>query len=139
MPDPDDCAQPFKTCSKCRAAWQGPLELVADQSLVVTGYQPDFEDPASGLILLLHNRDGCRTTLAVKAGDLRAFYRDDRPTLLMAGSDDCPRYCLSSEELATCRNPCSMAWVRQVIQHLRQHDPPPHLRAHPDNDSPQAR
>ena len=116
----------FKQCTLCGTVWQCLRDFVTDADLRVEGYQACFEDPAAGLILVTHEREGCSTTLAVPAAELRGLHDGPVWTERRTGLDDCLRLCLDKGRLEECTADCALAWVRSVLQWLRRHEWPPH-------------
>jgi hypothetical protein len=114
----------FKVCSKCGRAWHTQEDFVCDADLEVNGYQAAFGDPDEGLILVTDQRDSCGTTLGVEAGTLRPLYRGPDYRELCTGTDLCEGLCVDEHRLEECSAPCAMAWVRVVLQYLRQHKLP---------------
>ncbi|MCU0560664.1 MAG: hypothetical protein MUD16_10805 [Desulfobacterales bacterium] len=109
---------PFKTCPLCEATWTDRERFLADPDLELIGYQVDFEDVALGLFLFNHHC--CGTTLAIRAKGFRDLYEgpffSDRKT----GTEACPGHCLRCTELSPCPAACECAWVREVLQRIRQ-------------------
>ncbi|MGE5257238.1 MAG: hypothetical protein ACM3KE_11235 [Hyphomicrobiales bacterium] len=109
---------PFKICPFCATVWPSREAFLNDNDLELIGYQVDFEELALGL--LLFNHDPCKTTLAIRALQLRDLYRGpvfkDRRT----GQEDCPGHCLRNSELAPCPTACECAWVRGLLQVVRE-------------------
>jgi len=103
----------------CNAVWETRQAFLADPELAVVGYQTDFEALEAGLFLFNHRRPGCGTTLVVEAGrfvDLAAgpIYRES-----LRGSDECSEYCLRPDDLRPCPSHCECAYVRDVLQVVR--------------------
>jgi hypothetical protein len=137
MKTPEPATAPFKQCGMCQHAWADAIELVCDRTLELAGYQAAFDDPETGLFLMLHRKPDCLTTIGIRAGKLRHFYQEPVPTELLAGQNGCPGHCFSADNLEPCNHPCRMAWVRQVLQYLRNHEVPPHLREPEDEAAEQ--
>ena len=121
--------QPFLECSLCGAIWRDYREVVTDPQLSVVGYQPCFDNPYDGLILVTHEVEGCGTTLAVRAHKLRLLYDGPVWPELKKGTAECCLLCINEGDLEDCTAECAMAWVRTVLQYLRRHELPPHLAA----------
>jgi hypothetical protein len=108
----------FKICPHCGKIWSNRAEFLEDPGLEVIGYQADFKAIECGLFLFNHH--DCKTTLAVpveRFKDLNnaPFFREQK-----TGSEDCPGYCLSQDELEPCPAECACVWVRNVLQIIRQ-------------------
>jgi hypothetical protein len=113
-------ATPFKVCSCCGTIWPTRDAFLSDGSLRVEGYTPDFETLEEGLFFITHNREGCGSTLAVVTRDFLDLYRGPRYTERKTFSDGCPRYCLDQKQLGRCTALCECAFVREVLQILRE-------------------
>jgi len=108
----------FKTCPHCGKIWPNREVFLADPRLEVIGYQVDFEAIESGLFLFNHH--DCKTTLAVHAGSFKDLHHAPFFSERKTGSESCPGYCLRLEELKPCPAECACAWVRDVLQIIRQ-------------------
>ena len=126
--DPVALNTPFKQCPLCEATWVDLSDFVTDLCLRVDGYQACFPDPEWGLILLTHEADHCGTTLAVRATFLKVLHDGPFWSEHRTGLDDCLRLCLDQGRLEECTAECDMAWVRAVLQWLRRHELPPHVK-----------
>jgi hypothetical protein len=103
----------------CNEVWVSREAFLSDPRVVVVGYQADFEVLESGLFLFNHRDAGCGTTLVVEAGsfvDLAAgpIYRQS-----LTGTEECSEYCLNPDELRPCPAHCECAYVREVLQVVR--------------------
>jgi hypothetical protein len=108
----------FKICPHCGKAWPNRDVFLADPGLEVIGYQVDFEAIEAGLFLFNHH--DCKTTLAVRAGSLKDLYHGPFFSERNTGLESCPGYCLRRQELEPCPAECACAWVRDVLQLIRQ-------------------
>jgi hypothetical protein len=104
----------FKTCPCCATIWSSREVFLEDRDLELIGYQADFEELALGILLFNHNT--CKTTLAIRAFQLKDLYRGPVFTERRTGQKECPRYCLKISELAACPAQCECAWVRGLMQ-----------------------
>lgn len=109
---------PFKTCPSCSTIWALREGFLNDPEIELIGYQVNFELLALGLFLFNHH--SCKTTLAVRAaefGDLRTgpVYAERK-----TNQTECPGYCLRAPELAPCPAACECAWVRRLLQVIRE-------------------
>jgi hypothetical protein len=109
---------PFKICPFCATVWPSREAFLNDSDLQLIGYQVNFENLAQGL--LLFNHDTCKTTLAIRAFQLKDLY--DGPVFgeRKTGQEGCSGYCLRNSELATCPAECECAWVRGLLQVVRE-------------------
>ena len=109
----------FETCPMCNEVWVNREALLSDPRVALVGYQVDFEALETGLFLFNHLERGCGTTLAIEAGrfvDLVAgpIYRGT-----LKGTEECSDYCLRLDELRPCPAHCECAYVRDVLQVVR--------------------
>jgi hypothetical protein len=113
--------QTFKMCSMCHKVWADCERFVTDPELTVNGYQAFFDNPADGLILFTHRTKGCRSTLALKAAAFKDLYRGPKQFSMNFGAPSYPEHRADTRSLEFCETPCSMKWVRDVLQLLRAH------------------
>jgi hypothetical protein len=105
----------FKRCS-CGEFWKTRDEFLADPNISMSGYMAHFEDLHLGLFLFQHNRDDCKTSLAIQAGEFEGLYEGETFEENLRGTDACPEYCSHKAVLEPCPAKCECAWVREVIQ-----------------------
>jgi len=117
MPHTTGRWEPFKACPSCRHEWQTRNTFLADKEIRLTGYQADFEDLATGLLLFNHR---CGTTLAIPVAEFRDLYSGPVFEEQLTGTDQCPEYCLRQDELAPCDQPCECAFVREIMQIIQR-------------------
>jgi hypothetical protein len=110
-------------CAKCGRIWNDPVELVRDRELVLNGYLPVLTQPELGLFQLTHARDGCYSTIAVRAGFFRDLVKQEFDTLLY-GTEACELRCENPEDFTPCGQRCLAAWVREVLAMLHRHEIP---------------
>ena len=103
----------FRQCSVCSAVWPNRDSFLSDPAIHILGYQVNFQELTEGLFLLNHS---CGTTLAIKAGDFQDLYKGPIHQERLTGSEECPRYCLRKEELRPCPTKCECAYVREIVQ-----------------------
>lgn len=118
---------PFKCCSLCNKCWEEFLDLVKDVSLHLNGYQAGFKNPDDGLIYLTHDTDGCHSTIAIRAADLRPLYKGPDIQVRNTGQSTCEGRCLKSDDFDVCNAECDLAWIRRALQSFRSHRVPDHL------------
>jgi hypothetical protein len=109
---------PFKTCPFCSTAWSSREMFLSDDDLSLVGYQVDFDELTLGL--LLFNHGACSTTLAIRADLLKDLYLGPVFSGRRTWQEDCPGYCLKRSQLAACPARCECAWVRELLQVIRQ-------------------
>jgi hypothetical protein len=90
--------------------------FLGDPNLTIIGYQVSFEELVEGLFLFNHS---CETTLGVKAGKFQDLYPGPIFDNRLSGKADCPEYCLRRNDLRPCPAKCEFAYVREIIQIIR--------------------
>jgi hypothetical protein len=105
----------------CCKVWGTRDEFLNDSSLQLDGYGADFEKLENGLFYFTHGVPGCSTTMAIKAGEFLNLYTGERYPDSKMGGDECPQLCLDKEELDRCPTFCEYAFVREIIQIIREH------------------
>lgn len=106
----------FRKCTSCGHEWATRQELMDDPAVTVVGYQASFRELSAGFFLFNHNDEGCRTTMAIPAGDFFDLYDGPMYDERMSGTKECPEYCLSKDETSSCPVHCECAFVREVLQ-----------------------
>jgi len=111
-------AQPFQICTSCQHVWKTRDGFLTDSEISLRGYQPHFEELKTGYFYFTHAHCGTTMLLPVR----RFSDMDEGPVFdkSMRGAEGCPGYCLRWGELEECGNPCECAWVRRLMQKLRQ-------------------
>lgn len=107
---------PFKQCPKCRYPWPARTDFLADPRLTLIGYQVNFKALDTGILLFNHV---CKTTLALPVRNFRDLYDGPVYAEPATGGDDCPGYCLRQNELGPCPVRCECAYVRHILQLIR--------------------
>ena len=103
----------FKTCPVCKKVWVTRNDFLYDTDIGIIGYQVHFEELTEGLFHFGHS---CGATISFKAGMFRDLYDGPMFEAPLTGTDDCPGYCLSRDELKSCPAKCECAYVREIIQ-----------------------
>ncbi len=112
---------PFKTCPCCNNAWQTRSDFLADSSLEINGYAPDFDNLLEGLFFFTHHATGCFSTMTLKADEFADLYTGEKYLERKTGDEDCPRLCFDKEDLRRCEELCECAYVREIIGVIREH------------------
>ncbi len=107
----------FKDCPHCGTRWPCRNQFLADPGLELVGYQVDFLDLRLGLLLFNHHP--CGTTLAIRAESLEDLYDGPVYTKRQTGSEACQGHCLRRDDLDRCFVLCECAWVREILQIIR--------------------
>ncbi|OGV62447.1 MAG: hypothetical protein A3K19_33355 [Lentisphaerae bacterium RIFOXYB12_FULL_65_16] len=119
MPD----QTPLKVCPKCGTLWQDRNALLDDPCIGVIGYQPNFDDLEAGFFLFNHNAPACGTTFAIAAGQFTDLYHGPIFKERLTGTPQCPGHCLHEDDLEPCPNRCECAYVRAVLQIVKNWHP----------------
>ncbi len=93
---------------------------MSDKSLIINGYKPDFEKLEYGLFFFTHNKDGCFSTIAVETKEFTDLYTGKIFKERKTGTKDCKGLCLKTNDLSPCNAECEAAFVRGVIQLIKQ-------------------
>ena len=107
----------FKTCSGCQTPWFSRHEFLEDCKIDLVGYQVNFGDRMLGYFLFNHLT--CESTIGIPAGLFKDLYDGPVFSKCLAGSEQCPGYCLQSQVLYPCPVECEGAYVREILQILR--------------------
>jgi len=103
----------FKRCSVCGFLWPTRASLLSDVNVQIIGYRAHFEQLLTGLFLFNHS---CGNTIALEASHFQDLYEGPVFAEPLTGSDACPGYCLYENELLPCPAECECAYVREIIQ-----------------------
>ncbi len=107
----------FKKCTCCAFSWRSREEFLQDTSLELIGYQVNFEDLKLGYFLFNHLT--CQSTIAIAAENFRDLYSGPVFADRLTGSESCPGYCLHDDVLQPCAAQCECAYVREILQIVR--------------------
>lgn len=110
----------FKKCPMCAKLWQTREKFLDDATIQLNGYQADFEAVEKGLFLFTHHTEGCYSTLAFFTTDFFDLYSGKIYPEKKTGSEECPGYCRRVEKLDRCEAECRYAFVREIIQIIRE-------------------
>jgi hypothetical protein len=113
---------PFKTCPSCSQIWQTRDEFVLDTQLELNGYKADFEKLEYGLFFFTHHQNGCFSTMAIEVLDFKDMFSGKPYPERKTDSEECPGYCRDKEQLERCDNICECAFVREIMNMLRDKD-----------------
>ena len=108
----------FKRCSMCQHPWISRQGFLEDPSVALVGYQSFLPEPELGLFLFNHLT--CETTLALEAKAFIDLYQGPIYSEKFAETEQCPELCLTSTKLCPCPNECECAYVREVLQIVRE-------------------
>jgi hypothetical protein len=110
----------FKECPMCSAVWKSRNEFIGDCSLVINGYQANFDYLEHGLFYFTHEVDGCFSTMALKAKDFYDLSTQKKFTERKTFTDECPGHCLDKNNLEKCYTECECAFVRDLLSTLQR-------------------
>lgn len=108
----------FKNCPNCFAIWATRNQFLSDNDIVLVGYQVNFSKLHNGLFLF--NHISCGATLALYVGVFDDLFQGKKYDKPLTGTADCPGYCLYHGQLERCPAECECAYVRDVMQLIRQ-------------------
>ncbi len=117
---PARIGEPFKTCSTCEAVWIDRADFMGNQNIVLLGYQSNFEDIDSGMILFNHVIDICGSTIAVPVAEFTDLYTGKKYSEALTGTDECEKRCVEKLDLERCNSKCKYAFVREILQILKK-------------------
>ena len=103
----------FKQCKVCGHKWSTCRDFIADQDIMIVGYQVNFKNLEAGLLYFNHS---CKNTITLSADLFVDLYDGPIFSEPKTGTDECPEYCLNKKELRQCRAECECAYVREIIQ-----------------------
>ncbi len=108
----------FKKCPMCEHIWADRIELMSDPNVIITGYMANFEVLDLGIFVFNHTT--CNGTFSVKGKYFMDLYEGEIYDSCKIGSDECLGYCLDHNVLKPCSAECECAYVREVIQIIKQ-------------------
>ncbi len=89
--------------------------FLSDEHIRLNGYQANFKEPAQGLLLFIHFKKECGTSVAVKAEKFTDLYEGPFYPESARGSGECPGYCQGQFDLGRCDARCKNAYVRELL------------------------
>ena len=109
----------FKKCPCCGYTWITREKFLSDHMIEIIGYQVNFRHLELGFFLFNHNAIDCGTTMAIEAGNFKDLYDGPIYAKSLTYTDKCPEYCLSGEDLRPCPAECECAYVREIMQIIK--------------------
>ena len=108
--------EPFKSCPRCNTVWPDRETFLCDPGMDLIGYQPLFENLEAGFFLFNHDVSWCKTTVAIPAGEFTDLY--DGPVFedRLTDGPTCGGHCQREGDIEPCPNRCECAYVRAVLQ-----------------------
>jgi len=110
----------FKECPMCSAVWKDRAEFIEDASIVINGYQTNFEILEHGLFYFTHEVDGCFSTMAMKANEFYDLNPQKKFTERKTLTEECPGHCHDKSNLELCYVECECAYVRDILGTLKK-------------------
>ena len=110
----------YKVCTACGFQWATRDAFMKDPDLEIIGYQVHFEELSAGLFLFNHS---CNGTLSLEANAFFDLYDGPIFSERKTGSDECEGHCLHRLDLDPCPAKCECAFVRDIIQTIKNHHP----------------
>jgi len=107
----------FKKCTCCGFSWLSREQFLCDTQVELVGYQVNFNNLRLGFFLFNHLT--CKSTIAIAAGRFIDLYNGPVFAERLTGSDSCPGYCLHDDILQPCTARCECAYVREILQVVR--------------------
>jgi len=109
----------FKKCTCCGHTWTTREDFLSDPTIVLIGYQVQFDNLKLGFLLFNHHVEDCETTMAIEVGKFSDLYDGPIYEKPLTNTDECPEYCLNKEDLRPCPAKCACAYAREVIQIIK--------------------
>ncbi|MFH2001785.1 MAG: hypothetical protein ABIK28_19020 [Planctomycetota bacterium] len=106
--------QPFKQCSCCERFWFDRELFLSDDAIDCIGYQVNFDHLELGYFLFNHHT--CGSTMAISANCFTDLYDGPIFNERRTGQDECPEFCLHTDNFEKCPAQCICAYVREVLQ-----------------------
>ncbi|WP_419660102.1 hypothetical protein Dvar_04470 [Desulfosarcina variabilis str. Montpellier] len=112
--------KPFKKCPMCSTVWETREDFLSDDSLEINGYGADFRALEKSLFYFTHKKEGCFSTMAIKAEKFLSLYSGRKYSERRTGEEGCPGYCLDKKQLNRCDAFCECAFNREIIQIIKR-------------------
>ena len=106
----------FKQCPSCKTVWESRNSFLDDPDLCLIGYQTGFKKLTQGLFYFNHS---CKSTLVINVHDFKELYNGPVYKQRMTQLDNCPGHCLYKENLQPCPAECECAYVREIVQIIK--------------------
>ncbi len=107
----------FKICPNCGKEWKFRSDFIYDPQIEIIGYQAHFKNLEKGFFLFNHS---CHGTMSIPVETFSDMYHGRIYEQRLTGSNQCHGYCLHQSNLKPCPEECECAYVRDVIQILKQ-------------------
>lgn len=110
---------PFKRCPGCGDEWPTRDQFMGDRNLELNGYKADFEQLEYGLFFFTHLKLNCFSTMVIEVVQFLDLYPGKIHLQRRTGEADCPGYCLDKDQLDRCEAICECAFVREIMQIIK--------------------
>ena len=107
----------FHKCSMCGKVWDSRVDFLDDPYVDVIGYQVSFIELEEGAFLFNHQ---CGTSMSISASNFSDMYDGPIFKEKKVGSEECPENCINEQNLDPCPVHCECAYVREVLQIVKQ-------------------
>ena len=107
----------FKKCTCCELPWFTRDEFLHDANIELIGYQANFCQLELGYFLFNHLI--CESTIAIPAGSFQDMHNGPVFSQRLTGTEVCQGFCDDIEALEPCEAQCECAYVRNVMQIIR--------------------
>jgi hypothetical protein len=107
----------FKTCSCCDIPWYTRDEFLHDGNIELVGYQANFCQLELGYFLFNHLT--CESTIAIPAGLFKDMYAGPVFDQRLTNTEVCQGFCKDIKALEPCGEKCECAYVREIMQIIR--------------------
>lgn len=108
------CVRACPGCGTCFTE----ADLLTSELIEPVGLQPDIENPHHPYVVYVHRAAGCGSSFLVPIGTLMTMVYGAAESARALNEVDCAS-CLTSEELSTCRRPCTCSVFRDLMTRLR--------------------
>jgi len=106
----------FCACSNCGCVWETRDDFLNDEEIEIIGYQVIFKKMSTGVFLFNHS---CKGTFGLKVEQFEDLYDGPIFAEKITGSDACHNFCLHEDNLEPCPEQCECAFVREIIQVIK--------------------
>jgi hypothetical protein len=107
----------FKKCTCCESPWYTRDEFLQDENTRLVGYQVNFSHLELGYFLFNHL--ACESTIAIPAGLFKDLYKGSVFAERMTGTEICQGFCKDKDAIEPCDAHCECAYVREIMQIIR--------------------
>lgn len=106
----------FKKCPNCGFEWENRDLFLNDPAIEIIGYQVNYIRLSAGYFMFNHE---CKGTLTIPAEHFQDLFDGPIFSERATGKDECKEYCLQENELRPCPAECECAYVREIINIIK--------------------